>query len=110
MPYDENLAKRIESILKSRREVSQKKMFGGLCFLLNGNMLCGINGDKLMARVGQQNYEFALKQKHVTEMDFTGKPLKGMVYVLQEGIKRKDSLKKWINICIDFVSMLPKKE
>ena len=73
-------------------------------------MLCAVNGHKLMARVGKQNYEFALKQKHVTEMDFTGKPLKGMVYVLQEGIKRKDSLKKWINICIDFVSMLPKKE
>jgi len=110
MPYDENLAKRIEYILRSRREVSQKKMFGGLCFLLNGNMLFGINEDKLMARVGQENYKFALKQKHVTEMDFTGKPLKGIVYVLQEGIKRKDSLKKWINICIDFVSMLPKKK
>jgi len=110
MPYDENLAKRIESILKSRRKVTQKKMFGGLCFLLNGNMLCGINGDKLMARVGQVNYEFALKQKHVTEMDFTGKPLKGMIYVLQEGIKRKDSLKKWIDICIEFVGALPKKK
>jgi TfoX/Sxy family transcriptional regulator of competence genes len=110
MPYDENLAKRIKSILISRCEVSQKKMFGSLCFLFNGNMLCAVNGDKLMARVGQQNYEFALKQKHVTEMDFTGKSLKGMVYVLQEGIKRKDSLKKWINICIDFVSMLPKKK
>jgi len=109
MPYDENLAKRIESILKSRREVTQKKMFGGFCFLLNGNMLCGINGHKLMVRVGQQNYEFALKQKHVTEMDFTGKPLKGMIYVLPDGMKRKDSLKKWVNMCIEFVSTLEKK-
>jgi len=109
MPYDENLAKRIESILRSRREVSQKKMFGGLCFLLNGNMLCGINGHKLMARVGQENYEFALKQKHVTEMDFTGKLLKGMIYVLPDGMKRKDSLKKWVNMCIEFVSTLEKK-
>ena len=110
MPYDENLAKRIESILRSWREVSQKKMFGGLCFLLNGNMLCAVNGDKLMGRVGQQNYEFALKQKHVTEMDFTGKPLKGMIYVLPDGMKRKDSLKKWVNMCIEFVSMVPKKK
>lgn len=109
MPYDENLAKRIESILKPIQRITQKKMFGGLCFLLNGNMLCGINDDKLMARVGQENYEFALKQKHVTEMDFTGKPLKGMIYVLPDGMKRKDSLKKWVNMCIEFVSTLEKK-
>ncbi len=110
MPYDENLAKRIKSILISRCEVSQKKMFGSLCFLFNGNMLCAVNGDKLMARVGQQNYEFALKQKHVTEMDFTGKPLKGMIYVLPDAIKRKDSLEKWIDICIEFVGALSNKK
>ena len=62
-----------------------------------------------MARVGQENCEFALKQKHVTEMDFTGKPLKGMIYVLPDGMKRKDSLKKWVNMCIEFVSTLEKK-
>lgn len=110
MPYYENLAKRIESILISRREVSQNKMFGGLCFLLNGNMLCAVNGDKLMARVGQQNYEFAPAQKHVTEMDFTGKPLKGIIYVLPDGMKRKNSLKKWVDMCIEFVGALPKKK
>lgn len=110
MPYDENLAKRIESILNPDVKLAKRKCLEGFVFLLNSNMLCAINVDKLMVRVGQQNYDFALKQKHVTEMDFTGKPLKGMVYVLQEGIKRKDSLKKWIYICIDFVSMLPKKK
>jgi len=72
-------------------------------------MLCAVNGDKLMGRVGQQNYEFALKQKHVTEMDFTGKPLKGMIYVLPDGMKRKNSLKKCVNMCIGFVSTLEKK-
>ena len=110
MPYDENLAKRIESILKFRCGITQKKMFGGLCFLINGNMLCGISDDKLMARVGPKNYDFSLKQKHATEMDFTGKPLKGIIYVLPDGIKRKDSLKKWIDICIEFVGALPKKK
>ena len=72
-------------------------------------MLCAVNGHKLMARVGKQNYEFALKQKHVTEMDFTGKPLKGMIYILSDGIKRKDSLRKWVNMCTEFVSTLEKK-
>ncbi len=85
-------------------------MFGGLCFLLNGNMLCAVNGDKLMARVGQQNYEFAPAQKHVTEMDFTGKPLKGMIYVLPDGMKRNNSLKKWVDMCIEFVGAMPKKK
>ena len=85
-------------------------MFGGLCFLLNGNMLCAVNGDKLMARVGQQNYEFAPAQKHVAEMDFTGKPLKGIIYVLPDGMKRKNSLKKWVDMCIEFVGALPKKK
>jgi TfoX/Sxy family transcriptional regulator of competence genes len=110
MAYDENLAQRIESVLKSGPEITQKKMFGGLCFLLSGNMLCGINGDKLMARVGQEKYEYALRQKHASEMDFTGKPLKGMIYVLPEGIKRKDSLTKWIDMCIEFVGTLPEKK
>ena len=105
MAYEEKLAQRIGSILQSRPEVSNKKMFGGLCFLLSGNMLCGINEDKLMARVGPENYDHALKQKYATQMDFTGKPMKGMIYVLPEGVKTKDSLTKWI----DFVSTLPKK-
>ena len=110
MAYDEKLARRVESVIQSKKGITQKKMFGGLCFLLNGNMLCGINDNKLMARVGPDNYHYALKQKHTTEMDFTGKPIKGMIYVLPEGLKRNDSLKKWIDMCIDFVGTLSKKK
>ncbi|NIP39606.1 MAG: TfoX/Sxy family protein [Candidatus Dadabacteria bacterium] len=110
MAYNQNLTERIESVLSTKPGITQKKMFGGLCFLLNGNMLCGIRGDKLMARVGPYNYDYALKQKYATEMDFTGKPLKGMIYVLPKGIKRKESLKKWIDMCIEFVGGRPKKK
>lgn len=78
--------------------------------MLNGNMLCGIVDDKLMARVGPEQYDNALKHEYCTEMDFTGKPLKGMVYVLPEGIESKRSLKKWIDMCIAFASILPKKK
>lgn len=108
MAYDKKLAKKIDSIRKTKNVVTSKKMFGGLCYLLNGNMLCGISYDKLMARVGPDQYEVALKQIYCVEMDFTGKPLRGMVYVLPEGIKTKNSLKKWIDMCIEFVSELPK--
>ncbi|MCB9228046.1 MAG: TfoX/Sxy family protein [Deltaproteobacteria bacterium] len=84
-------------------------MFGGLCFLHNGNMLCGVAKGKMVARVGPDAYESALKQKNVTEMDFTGKPLKGMVYILESGTKRKDSVKKWVENSLEFTKTLPKK-
>ena len=85
-------------------------MFGGLCFLHNGNMLCGIVKEKLVARVGPEAYESALKQNYTKPMDFTGKPLKGMVYVIPKGIKSNTNLEKWINKSFDFVSKLPSKK
>ena len=106
---DDKLIEKIRVALKGKRSITEKKMFGGICFLHHGNMLCGVAKGKLVARVGPKAYENALKQKHVTEMDFTGKPLKGMVYILEPGTKRQDSVTKWVKKSIDFVKQLPKK-
>lgn len=111
MAYDENLAAKVRESLKGKRGITEKKMFGGLCFLLNGNMLCGVdNKSRLMIRVGPEKYESTLKLKHTREMDFTGKPLRGMLYIASDGVKRRDSISKWINMANEFVKTLPKKK
>ncbi len=95
--------------LKGKANISQRKMFGGLCFLLNGNMLCGIAKSKLVVRVGPEVYEKTLKIKYTAPMNFTGKPMKGLVYVLPEGTKSKASVKKWIDRSLVYVQTLPIK-
>lgn len=85
-------------------------MFGGLCFMVSRHMCCGIVGETLMARVGPDNYETCLAKQHAREMDFTGKALKGMVYVAPEGIETDADLKTWVGICEAFVSSLPPKK
>lgn len=109
MAYDEKLAERMRTILADRTDVVEKKMFGGLAFMLAGNMCCGINGKQLMARVGPEQYENALKQPHAREMDFTGRSLKGFVYVDEAGTRSAANLNHWITLCTDFASGLPPK-
>ena len=109
MAYDKNLADRVGALLKGKRSITEKKMFGGLCFMVNGNMACGVEKNKLVVRVGPDDYEKFLKQKYVRKMDFTGKPLKGFIYVMPEGLRRTDSLKKWVDRGIQFAQSLPKK-
>jgi len=109
MAYDEKLASRILALIKGARGVSTKRMFGGLCVLLHGNMALGVVDDKLMVRVGPDNYESSLRQKHVKPMDFTGKPLKGMIYVTREGIQTRAALKKWVEAGTGFARSLPPK-
>ena len=84
-------------------------MFGGLAFMLGGYMFIGIVNDKLMARVGLENHSEALGKQYVTEMDFTGKPMKGYVYVAPEGFEADQNLVKWALLCLDFVGTLPPK-
>lgn len=84
-------------------------MFGGLCFMVNGNMACGVEKKKLVIRVSSDDYEKFLKQKHVRKMDFTGKPLKGFLYVMPDGLRRTDSLQKWVYRGFHFAQSLPKK-
>lgn len=110
MAYDEGLAERIRDFLQTRDGVREKKMFGGLCFMVTGHMCCGIVGEKFMARVGPDNYEESLTRPHVTEMDFTGKPMKGMIYVAPGGIAEDEELSGWLDLCLEFVKSLPPKK
>jgi hypothetical protein len=108
MAYDEGLAQRIREMLGTAR-VTEKKMFGGLAFLSRGHMFVGIVGDTLMARIGLESYAEVLRQPHVREMDFTGRPMKGYVFVNPPGIERDDDLERWIVASRSFVRSLPGK-
>ena len=110
MAYDEKLAERVRATLHHRRGFVEKKMFGGICFMLFGNMVCGVVNDKLMVRVGKDKYLELLKRKYADPMDFTGKPMKGMLYVYVGGIKSKKNLQFWLDQCLEFVETLPKKK
>lgn len=109
MAFDDGLAQRLREIFAERDDVVEKKMFGGLAFMLSGNMCCGVVGEELMARVGPDQYESALKQPYARKMDFTGKSLKGFVYVGHEGIASDKNLKTWVGRCEKFVCLLPPK-
>jgi TfoX/Sxy family transcriptional regulator of competence genes len=110
MPYDENLAQRVRQLLKRRKRFSERKMFGGICFMLGGNMCCGITERELMLRLGPERAEQALCEPHTREMDFTGRPMKGMIYVEPEGFREEDDLKFWVRLAADFAGSLPPKQ
>jgi len=109
MAFDEGLAERVRELLRNHRNVTERKMFGGLAFMLEGHMFVGILGDSLMARVGPEHYAGALRHKHVREMDFTGKPMKGYAYVAPEGLESDAALQDWVGRCTGFVRTLPPK-
>ena len=98
MAYDEHLAGRIRRALGDRKEFTERKMFGGLAILCQGRMCCGVVGSDLMVRVPVVEFEAALRKRHVRPMDFTGKPLKGFVYVSPSGIKTAMSLLGWLRV------------
>jgi len=110
MAYDEGLAERIRTIVLDRSNVVEKKMFGGLAFMLNDYMFCGVSQNSLMARVGSDNHSASLARPHVREMDFTGRPMKGYVYVDPEGIESDQELQYWVDLCAEFVRTLPPKK
>lgn len=109
MAYDENLASRIRQTLAPRPDVMERKMFGGLAFMLRGNMCCGVVGDMLMLRLGNEGAVAALKEPHTKPMDFTGKVMKSMVYVGPEGIAAPQDLNRWVNRGADYAAGLPPK-
>jgi TfoX/Sxy family transcriptional regulator of competence genes len=107
--YDEGLAERLREMLPSRA-ISEKKMFGGVALMSRGYMFLGIAGDVLMARVGPEHYEEALSLPHVRVMDFTGKPMKGYVFVDPPGFESDEDLSAWVERCYRFVQTLPPKK
>lgn len=109
MAYDRDLADRVRRILGDRRGVTERRMFGGLAFLIRGHMVAGLRGGTLMARVGPDRHAEALARPHARPMDFTGRPMKGYVYVDPEGIETAPQLEWWIGTCADFVAGLPPK-
>ena len=109
MAYDERLAERIRRVLDKHRAVTEKKMFGGVCFLVNGNMCCGVERDKLVVRVGIEPYEQLLQKRHVKPMDFTGRPLRGFIYVMPGGLKRRETLRSWLAWGLRYAGSLPAK-
>jgi TfoX-like protein len=110
MAYDEDLAQRVRTALSRRRGVSEKKMFGGLCFMVGDAMCCGIVRDELMARVGPERYDKALAEPGARPMDFSGKPMVGFVFVGGPGIQSAAALGKWMGWCAEFASALPPKK
>ena len=110
MAYDEGLAERLHEVLAGRKGVTEKKMFGGLCYLLHGKMFVGIVKDTLMVRVGPEAYAEALARPHAREMDFTGKPMKGYVFVDPGGYESDKELARWVKTCREFVGGLPPKK
>jgi TfoX/Sxy family transcriptional regulator of competence genes len=109
MAYSESLASRIRDALSRTRGVEEKKMFGGVGFLLNGNMLVGVWKQSLIVRLSAEEGEAALAEPYVKDFDVTGRPMKGWVMVEPEGIEDDGQLKGWIDRAIDFVKTLPKK-
>jgi TfoX/Sxy family transcriptional regulator of competence genes len=110
MAFDETLADRIRSVLKRQKVVAERKMFGGLAFLLNGNMCCGVTKDQLMLRLGEEGAAEALALPHARPMDFTGRPMKGMVFVAPAGLASDEDLRGWVKRAVAFVSTLPAKD
>lgn len=110
MPFDPILASRVREILSARNDVSERKMFGGLCFMVAGHMCCGLAANKFMVRVGPAEYGRALALRHAQPMDFTGRPLMGFVYVAPAGLKTKRDLARWLAMGVDYVESLPAKK
>ena len=109
MAFDEHLAGRARTQLAKLPGFTDRPMFGGLCFLLHGHMTAGIVGSTLMLRVGPEQYRDALAEPHVREMDFTGRPLKGMVYVDAAGIATERALTAWLQRAVAFAASQPAK-
>jgi TfoX/Sxy family transcriptional regulator of competence genes len=109
LSYDPAAAERVRQLLSGRTDVVEKKMVGGLSFLVNGNMCCGITGMDLMVRVGAEIREQALHEPHVRPMLFAGRALSGFICIDPEGYAADDALASWVQRGLDFVSGLPAK-
>lgn len=107
MAYDEGLAERLRDQFRGQMGIEEKKMFGGLCFMVANHMCLGVMGETVMARVGPEKYEECLQKPHAREMDFTGRAMKGMIYVSPDGLQEEDDLAYWVGVCQDFVDTLP---
>jgi hypothetical protein len=109
MAYDEGLAERVRGLISLRDSATERKMFGGIAFMLGGNMACGVLGEELIVRVGPEDRERALAEAHTREFDFTGRPMRGFVCVTPEGTAADHDLAGWVDAGADFAASLPAK-
>lgn len=109
MAFDDGLAQRIREALSGVGGVVEKRMFGGLAFMVQGHMCCGIVGCELMLRVGAKRYDDVLARPYVRQMDFTGRPMKGFVFIAEKGFEEESTLQDWIALGLSFVGSLPDK-
>lgn len=109
MAYDEELAHRVRRALGSLDNITERKMFGGLAFMLNGNMCCGVDKSNLVVRTGPDHYEEALQRPNARVFDLTGRPMRGFVYVDEEGLGEDSALQDWVNSAVTFAGSLPPK-
>jgi TfoX/Sxy family transcriptional regulator of competence genes len=107
--YDEELAKKIADVLAEQGDFDERKMFGGIAFMVKGHMCCGVINKDIMLRLGPEGAAKALDDAHVRPMDFTGRPMKGYVYIAKEGLQTDAKLRKRIQAALDFVATLPAK-
>ncbi len=110
MAYNQALAEKIRRVVATQKGMSEKAMFGGIAFLEKGKMVVGVQGDSLMARIGPEAYEDVLQTPHVKPMIFTGKPMRGFIYVSQKGWSNDSTLKKWVSMSREYVATLPLKK
>ena len=110
MAYDEVLAGRIRDFLGAGEDLSEKKMFGGIAFMSRGNMLVGITKNDLMVRVGPDRHDDALERTGARPMDFSGRPMRGMVFVEPAGYASDEQLREWLDLALTFGATLPAKE
>ena len=109
MAYSEDLAQRVCQALGERQDVEEKRMFGGIGFIVRGNMACGVHADMLIVRVGPEAYQAALAKPHVELFDITGRPMKGWVMVGPAGYESEADLRGWVSQGVAFALSLPPK-
>lgn len=109
MAYNLTLAQRIREIVYVQKDASERKMFGGICFMIGGNMVCGVVGDELMSRINPENHAVALERPHAKPMEFTGRSMKGYLFIEPEGIRTKRELAYWVNQGIKVAQSIPPK-
>ena len=109
MAYSEELADRVRDELVAEKELTEREMFGGIGFMISGNMCCGVIGEELMVRVGPELHHDALIRPHAREFDFTGRPMKGWVTVGRDGVADDGDLELWVRLGLAFAKSLPPK-
>jgi TfoX/Sxy family transcriptional regulator of competence genes len=109
LAYSEDLADRVRQAIAVHPGVSERKMFGGVTWMLGGNMACGIIADDLMVRLGVEDARLAVAEPHVGPMEFTGRPMSGFVVVGREALSEDEVLTEWVDAAVTFAATLPSK-